>query len=41
MEDSDSDSELLTDPNSAGKRKEFTPKKAESEHFRKISYMKT
>ena len=35
MEDSDSDNELLKDPFSAGKRKEFTPKKVESEHFRK------
>ena len=35
MEDSDIDNELLKDPFSAGKRKEFTPKKVESEHFRK------
>ena len=35
MEDSDSDDEFLKDPFSTGKRKEFTPKKVESEHFRK------
>ena len=35
MEDSDSDNELLKDPFSTGKRKEFTPKKVESEHFQK------
>ena len=35
MEGSDSDNEFPKDPFSAGKRNEFTPKKVESEHFRK------
>ena len=35
---SDSENELLKDPFSAGKRKDFTPKKVESEHSRKKTH---
>ena len=35
MEEIDSHNKFAKDPFSAGKRKEFTPKKVESEHFRK------